>query len=428
MNKIKLLGYLSLIPLVGLWSCSPTNQVAGSKVVYDDLYGGGVADTRVASNGANDSNSGLYANQGQYTDYIEEESIDSYYDESYLSSRDVKRAVSDKAGYSAGFEDGYFAGRNQINYGAYWPSASMMNFNMGFRMGMGNSFFMAGPMLGWGMNRYSMWNSPYMFGGSPYMFNSWGYDPFMTGMYGGWGSPYMGYGFGSSYYLSSMMYGMYGGRYGNAYNPWYYNRPVVIGDGTLAGSSRTYGPRTNAARTSRVASSDTYSGSRVNNGATSTARRSNSIGNASSSRRASSAPAGDGYYARPRSSGSSYGTYNSAARSSNSVRSSSANSGNYYYSAPRSSSSSAAGRTSSYSNASPRSSYGSYAPARSQGSYSSPARSNNSYSQPSYSSPRSSGGFSQPSFSSPRSSGGSYSAPARSSVPSGGGGRSSGPR
>ena len=410
MMKLKLLGYLSLIPIVGLWSCSSSNQLAsGSRVVYDDLYGG-VSTESVAANAVNERNSGLYANQNQYTDYIDEESIDSYYDESYLSSRDVQRAVSDKAGYNSGYQDGYFAGRN-MNYGAYWPGSSMMNYNLGFRMGMNSAYFMAGPMFGWGYNRYSMWNSPFMY-------SSMGYDPFMTGMYGGWGSPYYGYGFGSSYYMSSMMYGMYGGgMYGGGYNPWSYYSPIGLSE--IAGNTRTYGPRTNAARTSGVNTGNTYGGNRVANGTSSTARRSNSVGNTSSSRRVASSSVGDAYYARPRSTGNGYGsTANSAARSSSSVRSSGDNS-NYYYSAPRSSSSSA-GRTSSPSNATTRSGAGSSSNSSGR-SYSAPARSNNSYSQPSYN---------QPSYSAPSrsSSGGSYSAPARSSAPSGGGGRSSGPR
>lgn len=420
MIKFKTIGFLALIPMLGMWSCSSSNQLAsGSKVIYDDLYGGGSEELRMVSGKQQGKSSTLYDDQEEYNNYIGEESIDNYYDESYLSSRDVKRSLSDKAGYNSGFEDGYFAGRNQMNYGSYWPGASMMNYNMGFHHGMRNAFFMGGPMMGWGYNRYSYWNSPFMY-------NSWGYDPWMSGMYGGWGSPFMGYGFGSSFYMSSMMYGMYGYNY----NPWYYNRPVIIGDGSLAGS-RTYGPR-GVTRTTRTGVNDSFANNNRTGANTGTVRRSNANSNLNNARQSSRSGSGDSYYARPRSAGDAF---SSGARSSNSARSSvgssarAANSGNYYYAAPRSGSGySTSGRTSGSTYSAPRSNSGYSAPSRSYNnsgnSYSTPSRSNNN----SYSQPRSNN-----SYSTPRSSAPSYSAPARSSAPAsapsgGGASRSRGPR
>ena len=248
-NKAK---YLSLLVLLGAWGCANQN-VSRSGGGYDDLYGGGSVDSRTVTRdrGADQEFARTDNPDYSYTGDYAESGTSDYYDESYLSSRGVKRAVSNDVGYNAGFVDGinqasalsnrYYGG----GLGSYWPGAMNMGLSFGFR----NSFRMR-PYLGYGFGSsfgFSPWgySSPFGYG------SMMAYDPFMDPF--GYGSMY-GYGYspyGSMYGYSpyDSMYG-YGGGYGGYYSPWAYSRPVVVVNGSDRGRPRTYGPRISANRPS----------------------------------------------------------------------------------------------------------------------------------------------------------------------------------
>jgi hypothetical protein len=415
-NKAK---YLSLLVLLGAWGCTTNQYVSRSAGGYDDLYGGNpnsgvVTRDRGADQEISRSDNPDYSYTGDYA----ESGTSDYYDESYMSSRSVKRAISNDVGYNAGFVDGYnqassFANPYYGGLGSFWPGTSV-----GIRLGFGNSFRMS-PYLGFGMGSmmfgYSPWSSysPWGYGSmmgygyDPFGYNSWGYSP--------WG--YNSYGYGGYY---DSFYGGYG------YSPWAYSRPVIVVNNSYErGVARTYGPRV-ATNSRGSRSTDRYNSNFVNS------PRSASNSGDRSGRRSGSTVSATDTYASPRSS-RSYGRGSADASgrvSGESYSSRGASEGNnVYYSRPRSTGSSSyttdGGNVGNYT--SPRSSRGgsSYsaptysAPSRSQSDYSAPSRSN--YSAPSrsesYSAP--SRTYSAPTYSAPSR---SYSAPSSGSSSGGGGG------
>jgi hypothetical protein len=419
-NKAK---NLSLLVLLGAWGCT-TNQYVSQSGGYDDLYGnntgpGVVIGDRGADQDISRSDNPDYA----YTGNAGEGTSD-YYDESYLSSRSVNRALSPDPGYNAGFADGYNRGALNSPYGfgnlgSYWPGSMM---NVGFNLGYGRIRpyvgFGFGSMIGMGsMMGYSPWgfNSMYGYGYDPFGYNGFGYSP--------WGYNSM-YGYGYDPYYSGF------GGYGYGYNPWAYSRPVVVvnnyesrglvrtaGPRVVAGTSSRNNSRYNSANVSspRTASGD-RSGRRASSGSTISANdtysspRSSRSYNRSGVADAGGRSAAAGSYSRSASEGNN--VYYSRPRSTNSYSSDGATSGNY--TTPRSSRGSG---SSSYS-----------VPSRSQSDYTAPSRGN--YQTPSrsesFSAPART--YSQPSYSAPSSR--SYSAPSGGGGGGGGATRSSsrGPR
>ncbi|WP_247234922.1 hypothetical protein [Telluribacter sp. SYSU D00476] len=446
MTTLRNVKYLSVVALIGVWGCSSNQYASRSGVEYDDLYGNS-SDVEVAvrNRPANEARSRYDNPDFQSTDGVAaNEGTTDYYDENYLSSRKVQRPVSDEVGYNAGFREGYIAGQTAVfdpffmnSYGGFWPGSSAA-FRMGFQVGVNRSmrlgfspFIGMGGMYGMGRMGYSPWG----------MYRPWGFDPFWGSSmaYGGFGMPYgYGmYGMGDPFWgmnsWGSPFGGMYGGMYGYGFNPWAYNRPVVIVNNNSDRNEyrRTYGPRGSA--TGR--STDTYNRGFVNTTRSSRNANANAAGRqganagydnsaATNSRGTTSS---DAYYARPRSnsSGTYYGGNSSTGRSSaegtstysgSESRRSSSN-GDYYYSRPRSNSSG----TYSGSTGTSRS-YGTSSQPSSR-TYDSGTRSNSTYQAPSRQSSPSWGGQSSPRSSAP------------ASMPSGGGGgggssapRSRGPR
>ncbi len=416
MSMINKAKYLSLLVLLGAWGCTTNQYVSRSGGGYDDLYGGGNSGGGVVSRdkGADQELSRLDNPDYAYTGNYSENGTSDYYDESYLSSRSVKRPVSTDVGYNAGFVDGYNqASANAFNnpyyggLGSYWPGSYS---GLSFQFGFGNSFRMR-PSIGFGfgsMLGYSPWGySPWGYGSMM----SYGYDPF--GYYSPWGyNGFGGYGFGG-------YGGYYDSFYGYGYSPWAYSRPVIVINDRDRGISRTYGPRVVNANNSR--GSERYNSNFVNS-----SRNGAGSGDRNGRRSSNAISAGD-TYASPRSSRSSGrgGVADAGGRSNaESYSSRGASEGNnVYYSRPRSATSSNyssdGGNGASYST--PRSSRGSSSSSYSAPSYNAPSRSQSDYGTPSrsYSTPRSES-YSAPTrtYSAP-----SYSAPSRSySAPSGGGG------
>lgn len=341
---------------------------------------------------------------------------DEYFDENYLTSKDLKRKIGDGAGYSDGYADGYSQGWSDNSWtfagaGRYWNSPYGFNsFYPSFRSGM---FFSYSPYFGsslgfgwgsgwgsrWGGGWYDPWDPfygsyAYGWGGYPYygynrFYSPWGYNPY----YSPWGYDYYGWnGFRNPYYGYQTVY----------VNQLYNGRTVRQRNSSLANSrynerlvSRT------SAQNARVAGIDRSSRSAVSRSAGSSARDINSSARMGSADRSSIS----------RSSGTrSYDSY---------TRSSSVNSGRASQSAGSRVGSSSA-RGGSYSPATRQSSGSSYNRS-SSGRSSSPSY--NRSSSPSYNSGSRS---SSPSYNSgSRSSSPSYSAPSRSSSSSSSSGSSS---
>ncbi|WP_439555514.1 hypothetical protein [Dyadobacter sp.] len=418
MSTINSAKYLSLLILLGAWGCTNNQQISRSGG-YDDLYGGGPASGVVTRDrGADQELSRTDNPDYSYTGEYAENGTSDYYDESYLSSRGVKRAVSSDVGYNAGFVDGYNQASRFSNFGgmgSYWPG--MMS--AGMRFGYGNSMrfspyigFGMGSMFGYSPFGYSPWGGSMMGYGMGYgSMMAYGYDPF------GYNSPW---GFGSPYgYYDSFYGGGYGFGGGYGYSPWAYSRPVIVVNSPERGVSRTYGPRvvTNGTRGVRNATSNP-------------SRSANVVGDRGG-RRASNAISANDNYVSPRSS-RSYNrgeVSNPGGRTANGAYSSRGNSegNNVYYSRPRQGNASNysepnSGAAGSYTPRSSRSSstYSapSYTPSRSQSDYNSPARTYTPSRSESYSAPTRT--YSAPSYSAPSR---SYSAPSGG----GGGGRSASP-
>lgn len=431
MTTIKKLTSLSVVALIGLWGCSTSQYTARNGNTYDDLYGSS-SDVQVAARtntNTDQRRDSRYANpEFQDNGYANNErnSNPDYYDESYLSTRNLQRQVSDQPGYNSGFQNGYTDGmksafngnqmfrNNNSMYNSFGPS-----FGMGFQMGIGSAMhFGYSPF---GMGGYGMGYSP--FGYSPYGFNSFGYDPFYSPFgygnsmaYGGYGNSPFGFGGGYSPFG-------YGGGYGlnslYGYNPYYGgfgNRNFIVNNNYENGRvSRSYGPRDNVAR------------SNSNSGYTTAPRTSqgysSSRGSVSNAR--TNTGSSDSYYSRPR--GNSQGTYyNGNATATNrssadysapsSNARSSSTSDSRYYSSPRSGST--VNSSNNNVNRSSRSyeSNSTYGQSRGNQTYQAPARSTYE-SSPRTSTPTFNSGSSRGSVSMPSSS------PAPASAP-----RSRGPR
>ena len=427
MKKQHLYSCLTLVALMGFWSCSSSLQTAQNAGNADDLYGGsGDAEVYASNRPLDDGYSNSRSSRQQQRalrnanpDYNDEQqgydaNTNEYYSE--LSTRKLNRGLSADPGWNDTGANAYTSGFSN-GYNSAMTSAYSWN-----RWGFNNTGFYNGLGLGIGLGSFGF-GSPFYgssFGYSPFYGSSFGYSPFSSPFgYGGYGN-----GFYDPFY-SSYAYGGFGG-YSPFYSPFgygggyggYYGSPVYINNGYAVGadpyrSNRTYGPRfNNSGNNGTIARG-------YNNNFVNTPRSGNTTsgGRSGYSSGAGNRGSNDGYYAAPRSNsrgsyyydnGSSAGgragansaVTNNTAPSYNSSR----GSNNGYYAAPRSNS------------------RGSYTPA--DGNYSggrgSYQQAQPSYQQPSYQSQNRS--FSQPSFSQP-----SYSAPSRGfSAPSGGGGGFSG--
>lgn len=348
---------------------------------------------------------------------------DEYFDENYLTSKDLRRNVGSGAGYSDGYADGYSQGWSDNSWtyagaGRFWNSPYGFNsfypsfgtgmfFSYSPYFGFGNSWNM-GWNMGWGSRWGSGWGGwydpwdpfygsyAYGWGGGFGRFNSpWGYNPY----YSSWGDPW-GYGWGNPYY----------GRQTILVNNIYNGRTVRQRNATMANS------RYNDQLVSR-SSANNARVSAVDRGSRSAVSRSASSREVNSSARMGSTADRSGI---SRSSGvRSYDTYSrgnavNSARTSQSagsrVQPSSGRGGTYTPAARQSA------PTYNRSGNTGRSSSPAYNSGSSRGSSSSPAYNNNSGSRsssPSYSAPsRSSSGSSSSGSSSSgssRSSGGSSS-------------------
>jgi hypothetical protein len=354
MNSMKKLTSLAMVAVFGMWGCSSNQYTSRSGASYDDLYGSS-SDMQVAVRSNTTQQTDRYANP----DYQEANPTTQngqnadYYDESYMSSRNIPRQLSDDVGYNSGFRNGFVAGQNSAffpgfgNFGSFWPMGGA-GFNMGFQMGLRQSL-----RFGYSPFNYGMGFSP--FGFSPFGFDSFGFSPFGYAGFDPFGySPFgfgsMAYGFGGFGYSPFGLGGFgyspfgFGGRGFGGFNPYYGgfgNQLIVVNNNYDQGrATRSFGPRSATAR-----SNETYNGD-FNN----TVRSSRNSGG----REAYNAPqsgyttrggatTSDSYYARPRanSSGTYYnGNGTSAGRTSgeSSYSGRSARTGtSEYYSTPRSS-------------------------------------------------------------------------------------------
>lgn len=418
---IKSIKYLSVAMLFAVSGCT-YNQYTTTRGGYDDLYGGRYDDPVVVAGNRSSQGVERNGNPDFQGDYANEEVVDQYFDENYITARNIQRNNSNQVGYNAGFNDGFLAGRNAGFFGGMNSMWGYPGFNVGF--GMGSMMGMGGMMgMGfgnpWGFNRWNRWGSFY----DPY-WNSmaWGWgDPFMFG--GGFGHPFYG-GFGGPFYNG---FGFGGGMWG--YNPYMWRNyyPVIVNNHYGEGvRTRNYGPRSSGNAVSRTAAS----GTRRDVGTT----PSRSSARTSTGRVATGS---DGYYTRPRTAAEGANRAAASTRNVSGARGVANQSGNHYYANPNSN------RSSIYSNpgnartgTAPvyRSSEGSRssssysAPARGNSNYSAPQRNNNSAPQRNYSAPAStpSRSYSAPAAAPSR----SYSAPSSGGggVRSSGGGGGRGPR
>lgn len=436
MKSFKLIG-LSVLVAAGLSSCS-TSKTVVSNGEYDDMYATS-SDAPVSYSPSVARNSNAYAPEylADYNDAFDRlpadssiEGTDTYYDENYVNSRNLKRAYTPDAGYSSGYADGYSEGWN--NYA--WSGSG---------------------------NRFNSWNSFY----SPYGFNSFGYSPFGYSAFGNGFGSYLSYSpfiYGGYYGLNSFAYGgsfgyspfgyssfgyspwgyssygYYGGAFGN---PYYAVQPVFANgsfNDSRFGGSRSYGPR-NGGRSTGIYNDGFVNTRRPTTSASASTRRvaSGTNGGSTTYRGSSVADRANGRVLNtPSSSGrtytssnrrpASYDAYTSSGSSTRSLSPSSTGGRSSSYSSPSSSSYSSpnSSRASTYSRASSGSR--SYTPSNTGGSSRSfSPSSNNTYSRPSSTNNSS---FSRPSTSSSGSS--SYSGGSSSSSSSRGssGGSSRGPR
>ncbi|WP_055150701.1 hypothetical protein [Jiulongibacter sediminis] len=446
MKSLKYIGFS--IMAAAVFSACSTSKTVVSNGEYDDLYGSSES-ARVVYSPTVSKKADSYA-----PDYLENYSdaydrmpvdttidgTDAYYDENYISSRELNRNVSPDAGYSSGYADGYSEGWNDYA----WNTPYSWN-----RFGYNN----------W--NTWNTWNSWNALGYSPWgggnmFFGAYGYVPLATRMalsYGyspfGWSSPWGFNSFGMSPWgFSSYAYSPWGYRYGsygmygygfnnfaNGWSPYYGAQPVFASrafNDTRFGTKRTYGPRIGgrstsiyndgfvntrrpaATASSRRMSTGTQTATRgeLTSRANGVVARSNrptsydsytrrSSGNSmtrsgvnrttSSGRAYSPASSGSSSYGRSTGTSSRTGTFNrTAVRSSGSATGSTFSRGNASNRTSGSYSPNSGSRDSGYSRPS--------TPSRSSGSYSSPSRgsSSGSYSRGSSggSSSRSSGGSS----------------------------------
>lgn len=261
MKNIKYFG-LSVLVAMAIISCS-TSKTLVSSGEYDDLYGSS-SDSPVAYSPTVSRTIGDYDPQylTEYNDAFDRPPIDTsiqgtdtYYDENYVSSSNLKRKYTPDAGYSSGYADGYSEGWNNNAWGGNngfnnWNSFnSPFGFNSSFafspfRNGFGSYLGNNSLMYGGGINNFgfspfgfnNFGNSPFgfnNFGNRSLGFNSFGYSPFGFNRFGNpWG--YSSYGFNS---------------FGNPYNG---TQPAFINgvDGRLASNNRSFGPRNSGRATS----------------------------------------------------------------------------------------------------------------------------------------------------------------------------------
>lgn len=386
---------LALLLGAGVFMASCTGKSVPSKTDTDDMYvksGDVVLPGAVAS--AKTQAPAALPYDDSYDPVTEgfQGGTDEYFDESYLTSKDLKRKTGGGAGYSDGYADGYSQGWSDNSWtyagaGRLWNSPYGFNsFYPSFRTGM---FFSYSPYFGtslgfgsrWGGGWYDPWDPfygsyAYGWGGYPYygynrFYSPWGYNPY----YSPWGYDYYGWsGFRNPYYGYQTVY----------VNNYYNGRTVRQRNSTLANSryndrlvSRT------SANNARVASADRGSRSAVSRSAVNTTRNTNSSARVGSADRSSIS----------RSSGTR--SYDSYTRSS-SVNRASQSAGSRV--------GSPAGRSGSYTPAT-RQSSSTYSRSGSSSRSSSPSYNGNSGSR-----------SSSPSYNSgSRSSSPSYSAPSRSS-------------
>ncbi len=417
MKNIKYFG-LSVLVAAAMSSCS-TSKTLVSTGEYDDLYGSS-SDTPVAYSPTVSRTAEAYDPQylSDYNDTFDRPPVDTsiqgtdtYYDENYVSSSDLKRKYTPDAGYSSGYANGYSEGWNDYAWGG--------NGNRGFNSW--NSF-------------NSPFNSPFGFNNSPFGFNSFGFSPFRSGF-----GSYLGYspflygginGFNSfgfnNFGFNSFGYSPYGfNRFGNPWgyssygfnsfgNPYYGAQPVLANgvDGRLSGN-RSYGPRSNGRATSGY--NDGFVNTRRPTATASSRRVATRGATSTTGTRGSMTERANGRVLNGKSSGRSYSptnrrpaSYDAYTRTNNSVRRGSSTSSRVGGSTatPRSRVASSSRNASTYSRSSgsrsytPSSSRGGSststrtAPTRSSGNYSRPSSGNSSFSRPSSSSSRSSSGSS----------------------------------
>jgi len=236
-----------------IFIASCTNKSIPTNGESDDMYATSAdaaqAPIVASTNTPFNKNNGVNTQQLPYEDEYDRldngdvlESTDEYYSEDYITTRDYKRKISSKPGYSDGYSDGYSQGWTDYS----WSQPIAMGWNSPFNRIGYNSFspFNSGIYMsygfggGWGMNswnRFSPWG--YNSWGNSWMMDSWAYSPWG---YNSWGynSFYSPWGYNSFY----SPYDYYGGGYYNNYRP-YYNNQSVVAQNAYRNGSRTFGAR-----------------------------------------------------------------------------------------------------------------------------------------------------------------------------------------
>jgi hypothetical protein len=446
----KIMKRKSSVLLLGaaIFMASCTNKSIPTNGENDDMYATSAdaaqAPLVASTNTPFNKNNGVNTQQLPYEDEYDRldngevlQSTDEYYSEDYITTRDYKRKLSSKPGYSDGYSEGYSQGWLDNS----WSQPISMGWNSPFNRFGFNSFspFNSGVFMSYGFgggwnswNRFSpwgfnSWNNPWMM--DSWAFNSWGYNPWgFNSFYSPWGFNSFNSPWGFNNFNNP--YDFYGNGFNN-YRPFYGNQAVVAQNAYRNGS-RTYGARetgrnssnyndrfVNTNKPAASASSGRTSSSVRNSGNTSTANgervladRKNGtwVGNPSSNTNSSNRTT----YSNSRTSSGSTDSYNPSTRRPASYDS--------YNRSTNSGSSSYSSRSASNNNTAQGNTYTRPSSSRSSGNnYSSPSydRGSSSYSSPSSSnSSYSSGSSSRGSSSSSSSSGGSSS----------GGGSSRGPR
>ncbi|ADQ18696.1 hypothetical protein Lbys_3034 [Leadbetterella byssophila DSM 17132] len=379
---------LALFLGAGILAASCTSNTVPQKTDTDDLYvksgdlvlPGAVASTQQVSTLPYDDS------YDPISDGFEGGS-DEYFDENFLTSKDLKRKNGNVAGYSDGYADGYSQGwsDNAWTYNSrnrFWGNY-FYGFNSPYYAWSGSSLYYS----------YSPWGSRFgfNFGG---FYDPW--DPFYN--YYGWNS--LAYGWGG--YYGGYPYFGYNNFYSRLYNPYggYYDYYGYVGPYRPIYYVNNYNGRTVRQRNASVASSR-YNDRIVNRTAMNNARVANSnrsaVNRNASASRMSATEANRSSISR----GTSSRNASAAPRSYDSYNNRNA-------------------RVQTSSRTAP-SSYGRSSTGNSNSSYG--RSSNNTYSRPTEGARMGGSRTSSPSYSSPssRTSSPSYSAPSRSSSSSSGG-------
>lgn len=240
-----------------LFIASCTNRQFPTSGENDDMYATSadaaqapvLASSQAPYNKSNGMNTQQMPYDGEY-DRMENNGqqayTDEYYNEDYITSRDYKRKLSSKPGYSDGYSDGYSQGSidnswsqpiamgwnspfNRYNYNSFSPFSSGLYLSYG--MGFGGGFNSWNRYSPYGYNSFSSWGNPWMmnsWGSSSWAYSPWGYNSYSPWGYNSFYSPYDYYGGGGGYY--------------NNYRP-YYNSQAIISQNAYKTGSRTYGAR-----------------------------------------------------------------------------------------------------------------------------------------------------------------------------------------